>query len=115
MDGPPIIEGFALSLNTLTCLFTPTNAAPAACQGCAAKISDAPLTMPLPAVQRPSKQVTAAGFQPQGSGWYVTDFRGGRGSSAQPPKPSLNLLRLPPHRLRPRASSPSSTPSSSST
>ena len=30
-----------------------------------------------------SKQVTAAGFQLKGSGWYVTDFRdGGKGASA---------------------------------
>lgn len=29
------------------------------------------------------KQVTAAGFQLKGSGWYVTDFRN-NGSSAKP-------------------------------
>lgn len=29
------------------------------------------------------KQVTAAGFQLKGSGWYVTDFRGGNGAAAQ--------------------------------
>ncbi len=28
------------------------------------------------------KQVTAAGFQLKGSGWYVTDFRGGNNSGA---------------------------------
>jgi putative FmdB family regulatory protein len=28
------------------------------------------------------KQVTAAGFQLKGSGWYVTDFRGGNNSPA---------------------------------
>lgn len=28
-----------------------------------------------------SKQVTAAGFQLKGSGWYVTDFRGGKSGS----------------------------------
>ena len=28
------------------------------------------------------KQVTAAGFQLKGSGWYVTDFRGGKAESA---------------------------------
>jgi predicted nucleic acid-binding Zn ribbon protein len=28
------------------------------------------------------KQVTAAGFQLKGSGWYVTDFRGGSPSKA---------------------------------
>lgn len=27
------------------------------------------------------KQVTAAGFQLKGSGWYVTDFRGGSGAA----------------------------------
>ena len=32
-----------------------------------------------------SKQVTAAGFQLKGSGWYVTDFRGGNtGGAAKP-------------------------------
>lgn len=28
------------------------------------------------------KQVTAAGFELKGSGWYVTDFRGGGKSSS---------------------------------
>ncbi len=28
------------------------------------------------------KQVTAAGFQLKGSGWYVTDFRGGSAAAA---------------------------------
>lgn len=47
------------------------------------KISDAPLTQ-CPACGAPAfrKQVTAAGFQLKGSGWYVTDFRGGSGTSA---------------------------------
>jgi putative FmdB family regulatory protein len=47
------------------------------------KISDAPLTTCLscgkPAFQ---KQVTAAGFQLKGTGWYATDFRGGSSSSS---------------------------------
>ena len=30
------------------------------------------------------KQVTAAGFQLKGSGWYVTDFREGGSKAAQP-------------------------------
>jgi putative FmdB family regulatory protein len=40
------------------------------------KISDAPLT-DCPDCGHPSmvKQVTAAGFQLKGSGWYATDFR----------------------------------------
>jgi len=42
------------------------------------KISDAPLTeCPACGAQAFSKQLTAAGFQLKGSGWYVTDFRGG--------------------------------------
>ena len=31
-----------------------------------------------------TKQVTAAGFQLKGSGWYVTDFRGGNGGNSAP-------------------------------
>ena len=48
------------------------------------KISDAPLTVcPACGASTFSKQLTAAGFQLKGSGWYVTDFRGG-GTSAAP-------------------------------
>ncbi|MFO6420794.1 FmdB family zinc ribbon protein [Hylemonella sp. W303a] len=44
------------------------------------KISDQPLTIcPNCGKASFSKQVTAAGFQLKGSGWYVTDFRGGSG------------------------------------
>lgn len=47
------------------------------------KMSDAPLTT-CPACGQESfaKQVTAAGFQLKGSGWYVTDFREGGGSKS---------------------------------
>jgi putative FmdB family regulatory protein len=42
------------------------------------KVSDAPLTVcPACGAEAMRKQVTAAGFQLKGSGWYVTDFRGG--------------------------------------
>jgi putative FmdB family regulatory protein len=42
------------------------------------KMSDAPLTQcPECLNDAFRKQVTAAGFQLKGSGWYVTDFRGG--------------------------------------
>lgn len=45
------------------------------------KISDAPLTQcPACGADAFRKQVTAAGFQLKGSGWYVTDFRGGNSS-----------------------------------
>ncbi len=49
------------------------------------KISDPPLTV-CPACGAPTfmKQVTAAGFQLKGSGWYVTDFRdGGKKAKAE--------------------------------
>ncbi len=42
------------------------------------KLSDKPLTVcPSCGAEAFTKQVTAAGFQLKGSGWYVTDFRGG--------------------------------------
>ena len=34
-----------------------------------------------------SKLLSAAGFQLKGSGWYVTDFRGGSGGSKKSEKP----------------------------
>jgi putative FmdB family regulatory protein len=48
------------------------------------KMSDAPLTdCPHCGAATFKKQLTAAGFQLKGSGWYVTDFRGG-GSTGVP-------------------------------
>ena len=42
------------------------------------KISDPQLTVCLSCGKETfKKQLTAAGFQLKGSGWYVTDFRGG--------------------------------------
>jgi putative FmdB family regulatory protein len=56
------------------------------------KMSDAPLTQcPECKSETFRKQVTAAGFQLKGSGWYVTDFRGGSkgaGSAANGQKDS---------------------------
>lgn len=50
------------------------------------KISDAPLTVcPSCGAEAFSKQLTAAGFQLKGSGWYATDFRGGNGGAASAP------------------------------
>jgi len=46
------------------------------------KISDPQLTTcPVCGVEAFQKQITAAGFQLKGSGWYVTDFRGGNGAA----------------------------------
>jgi putative FmdB family regulatory protein len=57
------------------------------------KISDDPLTVcPACGASAFSKQITAAGFQLKGAGWYVTDFRsGGEGANsgvAKPPEPA---------------------------
>jgi putative FmdB family regulatory protein len=52
------------------------------------KMSDPVLTVcPACGAEAFKKQVTAAGFQLKGSGWYVTDFKGGSGSSAPPTAP----------------------------
>jgi putative FmdB family regulatory protein len=43
------------------------------------KMSDVPLSVcPHCGESSFRKQLTAAGFQLKGSGWYVTDFRGGK-------------------------------------
>ena len=51
------------------------------------KISEDPLTV-CPACNAPTfaKQVTAAGFQLKGSGWYVTDFRDGNKKADKKPE-----------------------------
>ena len=47
------------------------------------KLSDAPLTTcPACGAEAFGKQVTAAGFQLKGSGWYATDFKGGATAAA---------------------------------
>lgn len=47
------------------------------------KISDAPLTeCPVCGAATFNKQLTAAGFQLKGSGWYATDFKGSAGATA---------------------------------
>ncbi|HWH74001.1 MAG TPA: FmdB family zinc ribbon protein [Methylibium sp.] len=64
------------------------------CQACGhakdvlQKISDPLLsTCPACGAEAFTKQLTAAGFQLKGSGWYATDFRNG-GSSAPAAAPS---------------------------
>jgi putative FmdB family regulatory protein len=54
------------------------------------KLSDPVLTTcPACGAEAFSKQVTAAGFQLKGSGWYVTDFRGGNtGAPKKDDKPA---------------------------
>lgn len=49
------------------------------------KLSDSPLTVcPQCQAEAFSKQLSAAGFQLKGSGWYATDFKGGSSASAAP-------------------------------
>ena len=50
------------------------------------KMSDAPLT-DCPHCGKPAlhKQLTAAGFQLKGSGWYATDFKGGGANATAAP------------------------------
>lgn len=61
------------------------------------KISDAPLT-DCPACGKATfaKQLTAAGFQLKGSGWYVTDFRGGSSASTGTASASSDAASSPP-------------------
>jgi len=50
------------------------------------KISDAPLTAcPACGAETFAKQLTAAGFQLKGSGWYATDFRNGSSTPSSAP------------------------------
>ena len=59
------------------------------------KISDAPLTeCPACGAEAFSKQLTAAGFQLKGSGWYVTDFRNGSSAGSAPaPAPASDAAK----------------------
>ncbi|TXC65273.1 zinc ribbon domain-containing protein [Piscinibacter aquaticus] len=72
------------------------------------KISDPVLTTcPACGAESFSKQLTAAGFQLKGSGWYATDFKGG-GSTAKPADAKSDTA-------APASSTPSSDSGSSGT
>ena len=52
------------------------------------KMSDAPLTeCPNCGAAKYTKQLTAAGFQLKGTGWYATDFKGGSNKKTDTAKP----------------------------
>jgi putative FmdB family regulatory protein len=60
------------------------------------KMSEAPLTdCPTCGVASFKKQLTAAGFQLKGSGWYATDFKGG-GAGATGPAPATTATSASP-------------------
>ncbi len=51
------------------------------------KMADLPLAIcPQCGADAFRKQLTAAGFQLKGSGWYVTDFKGGNQGKTEPKK-----------------------------
>ncbi len=76
------------------------------------KISDPVLTTCLSCGQPAfKKQVTAAGFQLKGSGWYVTDFRGGK----TPPTGTAPAAGAAPANGATAAPAAASTPAGSST
>jgi putative FmdB family regulatory protein len=75
------------------------------------KIADAPLTVCV-SCGKPAfkKQLTAAGFQLKGTGWYATDFRGGKApaTGTAPASSAASESAAP-------AAAPAATPGSSTT
>lgn len=66
------------------------------------KISDPPLTVcPSCGAAAFAKQLTAAGFQLKGSGWYATDFK--NGPSKADAKPAAKPAEAPPAAAAPAA------------
>lgn len=75
------------------------------------KLSDAPLTTcPVCAAESFSKQVTAAGFQLKGSGWYATDFKGG-GTAAPAAAATAGAAAAPAASDAPKSEAASTSPS----
>ena len=72
------------------------------------KLSD-PLLSICPACGKPAmqKQVTAAGFQLKGTGWYATDFKGSSGGTSAPASESSQSDSTAP---APAASTPAASP-----
>ncbi|GAU00512.1 FmdB family zinc ribbon protein [Burkholderia stabilis] len=80
------------------------------------KMSDAPLSQcPECGKDAFRKQVTAAGFQLKGSGWYVTDFRGGSGGASAPATASGDAAPAAAAAATPAADAPAASSSSAST
>lgn len=78
------------------------------------KISDPQLT-DCPACSKSSfkKQLTAAGFQLKGTGWYVTDFRGGSAPAtgvASAPKTDAPAAAAPATESSSAAAAPAAAP-----
>ena len=79
------------------------------------KMSDAQLTVcPSCGADAFRKQVTAAGFQLKGSGWYVTDFRSGNGGGKEAAKKDAGDGAAAPAAAAPAAGKAEASSSSSS-
>ena len=75
------------------------------------KVSDPVLsTCPACGAEAFRKQVTAAGFQLKGSGWYVTDFRGGSSGAATPASGSDKPADAPAAKPAETAAAPAAAP-----
>jgi len=75
------------------------------------KLSDPVLTTcPACGAEAFAKQLTAAGFQLKGSGWYVTDFKGGGGTTSAAPAPSGDSAAAPAPAGAPAAEAPAASP-----
>jgi putative FmdB family regulatory protein len=81
------------------------------------KISEPPLTLcPACGSETLAKQVTAAGFQLKGSGWYVTDFKGGASPSTVVPPVASDAAAAPAPSTTPAASpAPAATAATTTT
>ncbi|MBI2750639.1 MAG: zinc ribbon domain-containing protein [Burkholderiales bacterium] len=75
------------------------------------KMSDAPLDV-CPACSQPSfkKQLTAAGFQLKGTGWYATDFKGGSSTASAPASAPAESSTSTPDAGAAKAATPSAPP-----
>ena len=79
------------------------------------KMSDAPLEVcPACAQSAFKKQLTAAGFQLKGSGWYATDFKGGSSPVTSPASTSTEGTSST-ESSAPKADSTPATPPAAST
>ena len=79
------------------------------------KMSDTPLSIcPECGTETFSKQLTAAGFQLKGSGYYVTDFKGGPQKTGAG-KPGAGNSDAKPDAVPAPATSPASSPVTSGT
>ncbi|MBW0170606.1 MAG: FmdB family zinc ribbon protein [Hydrogenophaga sp.] len=75
------------------------------------KMSDDPLSV-CPACGQASfkKQLTSAGFQLKGSGWYVTDFREGNKPAATAPSATADAAPAAASKPADAASAPAASP-----